>query len=121
MGSAISEDPTGENFPWRQRSLGEMLSSAKLVSAEGESSGADLMGRVFALYFSAHWCPPCRGFTPQLAEWYDKDLKAKGFEVVFISSDKDAGEFYDYFDEQPWLALDFIDRKRKDQLSNLFG
>lgn len=23
------------------------------------------------LYFSAHWCPPCKGFTPELAKWYE--------------------------------------------------
>jgi len=66
-------------------------------------------------------CPPCRGFTPKLAEWYKKDLQAKGFEVVFVSSDKDEDSFKGYFAEQPWLALDFGDRTRKDQLSNLFG
>jgi len=76
---------------------------------------------VFAIYFSAHWCPPCRGFTPKLAEWYSKSLKAKGLEVLFVSSDKDQASFNEYFKEMPWLALDWADRKRKEQLSNLFG
>jgi len=35
-----------------------------------------------------------------------------------VSSDKDEGQFKEYFAEQPWLALDFTDRKRKEQLSN---
>jgi nucleoredoxin len=30
---------------------------------------------VVGLYFSAHWCPPCRGFTPNLVAKYN-ELKA---------------------------------------------
>jgi len=74
-----------------------------------------------ALYFSAHWCPPCRGFTPQFAEWYKKDMSAKGLEVIFVSSDRDEASFKEYFAEQPWLALDFADRATKEKLSNTFG
>jgi len=118
---AISNDPTGEDFPWRQKNLSELLSSAKIVSRDGESSGADLIGKVFAFYFSAHWCPPCRGFTPKLAEWYKNGLKDKGLEIVFVSSDKTEEQFDEYWGDMPWLALDYKDRKLKSQLSELFG
>jgi len=26
--------------------------------------------KAILIYFSAHWCPPCRGFTPVLAKNY---------------------------------------------------
>jgi nucleoredoxin len=116
--AAVSQDPTGEEMPWKPKTLEEIFSDAKLVGSGGiEKQGKDLKGTVFGLYFSAHWCPPCRGFTPKLAEWYQTSLRAKGFEIVFVSSDKDEGQFKEYFAEQPWLALDFTDRKRKEQLS----
>merc|ERR1712139_571414 len=117
----VSDDPTGEEFPWKPKTLQEVLTGAKIISGGQELKGESLLGKVFAFYFSAHWCPPCRGFTPQLAQWYTKDLKMKGLEVVFVSSDKDQDQFKDYFKDMPWLALDFEDRKRKTQLSNMFG
>jgi len=119
--TAISQDPQGAEFPWKPKSFDDLFADATLKGQSGDVKGSSLNGKVFGLYFSAHWCPPCRGFTPKLAEWYKKDLQAKGFEVVFVSSDKDEASFKEYSAEQPWLALDFADRKRKDQLSTFFG
>lgn len=120
--AALSGDPTGEDMPWKPKTFAEVFAEAKIVGAGGiEKKGSDLLGStVLGLYFSAHWCPPCRSFTPQLAEWYTTDLKKKGLEIVFISSDRDEAAFQEYAGEQPWLALDFGDRKRKEQLSNIF-
>jgi len=117
---AVSSDPTGEEFPWRPKSLHEILSGSKLIGKDGPVASSALEGKVLGLYFSAHWCPPCRGFTPKLAEWYTKNLQAKGMEIIFISSDKDEGAFKEYYKEQPWLALDYSQRKEKEQLSTLF-
>ncbi|KAH9319325.1 hypothetical protein KI387_021094 [Taxus chinensis] len=38
---------------------------------------SELVGKTVRLYFSAHWCPPCKGFTPQLIKFYS-DLKNQG-------------------------------------------
>jgi thiol-disulfide isomerase/thioredoxin len=63
-----------------------------------------------ALYFSAHWCPPCRMFTPKLVEWY-KEFKSKhpDFELVFVSSDRDEAAMKDYIkgDNMPWPYAKF--------------
>ena len=32
--------------------------------------------KLVGVYFSAHWCPPCRGFTPVLANHYKTWNKA---------------------------------------------
>merc|ERR1712054_28239 len=71
---------------------------------------------------SAHWCPPCRGFTPELVKTYNKLKEAgKPFEIIFASSDRDEASFKEYFETMPWLALPFADREKKEQLSKLFG
>jgi len=77
--------------------------------------------KVIGVYFSAHWCPPCRGFTPELVKTYNT-LKAAGknIEIVFASSDQDAHQFQDYFHTMPWLSLPFTERKRTAELSSHF-
>lgn len=81
---------------------------------------SDLVGKSVLLYFSAHWCPPCRAFLPLLIKAYE-EIKKRGeaLEVVFISSDRDQASFDEFFSTMPWLALPFGD-KRKQSLSRLF-
>jgi len=76
---------------------------------------------VVGIYFSAHWCPPCRGFTPKLAECH-KELKAAGkkFEVVFVSSDNSEAEFKEYMAGMPWLTVPYSERDLKRDLSAVF-
>jgi nucleoredoxin len=67
-----------------------------------------------AIYYSAHWCPPCRALTPKLVTWY-KNTKArfKNFELVFASSDKDEAAMMEYMkeDKMPWPAIRFDEKK----------
>ena len=80
-------------------------------------------GKVLGIYFSAHWCPPCRAFTPALAEWY-KTVKESdngiNFEILFVSSDRDQAAFDEYFAEMPWKALPYEDRDRKVRFSTFW-
>ncbi|KAF8408258.1 hypothetical protein HHK36_007407 [Tetracentron sinense] len=74
----------------------------------------ELVGKNILLYFSAHWCPPCRAFLPQLIKVYHQ-IKAKddAFEVIFISSDKNQVSFDEFFSSMPWLALPYGDERKK--------
>ena len=75
----------------------KMLSSLPLVG-DKTIEGKNVIG----LYFSAHWCPPCRGFTPQLAKAYSEYVAKVGnsaaIEVVFVSSDLSAKAAQAHFD-----------------------
>jgi len=104
----------------RQYNLQELIGE-NLVDAEGKPvDPASLKGKMVGIYFSAHWCPPCRLFTPKLVEFRNKI--AKDFEVVFVSSDRDEGSMQAYMKEtgMPWPALPFGSEK-KASISNAFA
>ncbi len=60
---------------------------------------------IVLLYFSASWCPPCRGFTPDLSKFYNHYCLSNGIEIIFISSDKDVPSFNEYYGKMPWKSL----------------
>ena len=64
-----------------------------------------LHNKIVCLYFSASWCPPCRGFTPELIKFYNKYHRSKNFEIVFISRDKTNSEYLKYYKKMPWLSV----------------
>jgi thiol-disulfide isomerase/thioredoxin len=66
--------------------------------------------RYFLLYYSAHWCGPCRRFTPELVKFY-KEVKPRHpeIEVIFISSDYNPEGMRDYMKgfAMEWPAVKF--------------
>ena len=84
-------------------------------------------GKVIGFYFSAHWCPPCKAFTPILAEFYNNFKKGEHgdkLEIIFVSSDKTDESFDEYFKEMPWLALPYKERAKTvsdHQIQNLIN
>jgi len=102
---------------------GGPLSTASLVTKAGAVAPANaLEGKVVAIYFSAHWCPPCRQFTPALRQFYET-LKAsgEGIEIVFVSSDQSEAEFEEYFHNHhgDWLAVQYGSAAR-DNLNRVY-
>jgi len=92
------------------------------VTKDGVKEGVLDGKKVIGIYFSAHWCPPCKSFTPILAQAYNemKEEDADGLEIVFVSSDQSQQQFEEYYGEMPWVAVPFGD-ERKGQLGSKFS
>jgi len=61
----------------------DSLSQQQLTNKSGQSLSAEMaLGEVDVIcyYFSAHWCPPCRQFTPVLADFYTVGLNFNNIE-----------------------------------------
>lgn len=94
-----------------------LLRGDTLIQLSEAFGNADVVG----LYFSAHWCAPCRSTTPILCKIYNDLLAAgKQIEIVFISSDRDEEHFRSYYKEMPWLALPYEARDQKKALSEQY-
>lgn len=125
----VYEDSDGASFPWRPRPFWEIMEDGPefITKEDGKTMSAASLKNDFdytICYFSAHWCPPCRGFTPKFAEWYKNNVSkmpaGKTFETIFFSSDRDEKSFQEYYGEMPWKSAPTNDDKRTAELKGLF-
>ena len=78
--------------------------------------------KLIALYFSARWCAPCRKFTPQLIEFYNRVApEHPEFEIVFISNDRSRFGMEEYLREMPWPAIEYEKVPGKTELKKYGG
>ena len=133
----IRQDSTGRGFPWRPDPFITMLTESQNGgpafetrkdngSTENISDGLGrLQGKNVAIYFGGQWCPHCVTFKPDIAGYWAAAQKKAGcdaLEVVYVSSDRDASAFNDYFGSMPkgFLAVPYADRDREKALSERF-
>eukprot|EP01038_Epipyxis_sp_PR26KG_P017842 gene17842-24922_t len=83
----------------------EIQTKSGVKPTEEVVNGKKLVG----LYFSAHWCPPCRAFTPSLCQFYNdlKQIDENALELIFFSSDNDEDEFSHYYETMPFTSIPY--------------
>ncbi|NXT28534.1 NXN protein, partial [Syrrhaptes paradoxus] len=118
----IRDDPEGLEFPWGPKPFSEVVAGPLLRNNGQTLDSTALEGSHVGVYFSAHWCPPCRSLTRVLVESYRKIKEAgQKFEILFVSADRSEDSFKQYFSEMPWVAVPYTDEARRSRLNRLYG
>ena len=109
---------SGFDVPVDASLFSDLLGSQILSGKNMVSTGTALKSsRLVGLYFSAHWCPPCRRFKPMLIEMYNhlkEERPAHGLEIVYVSSDRDPYSFDNQsYGSMPWLAVPFQTKEQE--------
>ncbi|XP_049514460.1 nucleoredoxin-like protein 2 [Dermacentor silvarum] len=92
----------------------DLFRGKTLLKKDGTTISADASLRnkkLICIYFAALWCPPCRTFTPLLAQAY-RMAKDEGLpiEIVFVSSDRSLNDMTVYVkDHENWPSLPYGD------------
>jgi len=98
---------------------------SEILTKEGKKSTAEVLKdkKRIGIYFSAHWCPPCRGFTPVLSEFYliAKEENESDLEIIFVSSDQDKKSFDEYYKDMPWVSIPFENSSVGSALNSKYG
>jgi thiol-disulfide isomerase/thioredoxin len=125
--NATAADQAAAKESASKPSIFKDMLKGKLVALNGKRVGRYEMAeepKYYAFYFSAHWCPPCRAFTPELVKFYNaQEGKKKNFEIIFVSRDHDEKSMEDYIkgDAMPWPAIAFRSLERIKEINKYCG
>eukprot|EP01059_Diplonema_ambulator_P021603 TRINITY_DN35908_c0_g1_i1.p1 TRINITY_DN35908_c0_g1~~TRINITY_DN35908_c0_g1_i1.p1 ORF type:complete len:174 (+),score=27.06 TRINITY_DN35908_c0_g1_i1:45-566(+) len=96
----------------------QIAKSCGLLTPSGTPAGKDVFNdvKVVGFYFSASWCPPCRQFSPMLAELAEG---SEDFRVVLIPGDRTEEDYARYLGQYPFLGVPFSSPARATMLRTM--
>lgn len=125
LSAAAAAPANGANSP----TMANLLRGGKLITFKNgrvENYDETLLPqkKYIGLYFSAHWCSPCKMFTPKLVAFYQQMAAAHPeFEIVLMSDDYSAADMQKYMTEakMPWPAVRFERKANERELRKYAG
>jgi thiol-disulfide isomerase/thioredoxin len=96
---------------------------AIMVDADGKPYHDEHLGdkKLFAFYFGAGWCPPCRAFSPDFVKFADEAMpRHPELAVVLLSDDHSPAELFAYMKEEN-MPFPAVQPKDLDQSSLLMS
>ena len=100
----------------------ELLGNLKSKQGEADVNSVK-EAEIVCLYFSSSWSVPCKRFTPILADFYKEinlDPGHPKLEIIFISSDRSEEDYTRYYEDMPWLAQQFNDLAKANNLRSKY-
>ena len=88
------------------RSYVAQVTAGETVNRQGESVILK-ESPYYLIYFSGHFCPPCRQFTKSFRDFYREHYNSDYFQVLFVSCDRSERDMTKYMKEMPWPVLKF--------------
>jgi nucleoredoxin len=120
---AVARPPTATSNVIQQSLKGDLVSWHNGSLARFDDEVLEKK-KLIALYFSAHWCPPCRKFTPQLVDYYNRIApQHPEFEIIFVSFDRSQFAMETYIREanMPWPVIDYQKLPQKEAIRKYAG
>jgi len=121
--SALKQDPTGKQFPWRPNRIVDMLPSSYRsggLSTDDEIvllPTKDLDEKYILLYFASHLDALSQEFTPWLVKAYNiLKNKREDFELIFVSGDASEESYDTFLKETSFCAIPFEETEARENL-----
>ena len=117
--AAKNKQAEGKEKELVTRSTADLLLGTHVMNQNGRKTALSELAKdneVIGIYFSAHWCGPCKRFTPQLMERYTNWKKiGRPLSIVFISLDKNQEAFDEYYRSMhsEWFTIPFKESERR--------
>ncbi|XP_050436944.1 nucleoredoxin-like [Adelges cooleyi] len=106
---------SGKQFPWTDFWNDQIWQQTLKLSSRHDKE------TVYGLLFSAHWCPPCKAFIPQLLQAYNSIRKRYKFEIIFVSSDRSEQSFQSHASSMPWTSIPYADTALRQDLTECYN
>lgn len=103
----------------------DFLQNATILDRKNNARDLDEIlnkNKLIALYFSGHFCPSCRTFTPALIKAYENwKANDQKIEIIFVSCDDTEKHYQAASQNHLWKKIDYKNKEACDLIADHYN